>query len=106
MPDITSPDIVRWANEKARPLADLVAGAFQGMMLYAQAWDSKGLGQVVPNDSSVIVDGSEFDGRTPITGSDLHELKVLVDDLVAMGVGENSRIPVVLKVAVNPRVTL
>lgn len=104
MTDITDPAAVRWSNERARPLADLVAGAFQGMVLYAQAWDSKGMGSLIPDDNSVVDDGSAVDGRTPITGHDLHELRALVTDLVAMGAGQNSRMPTVLKASVNPRV--
>lgn len=103
MPPITNPEAVRFANERSRPLADLVAGAFQAIQAYWQAWDAKGLGAVIPNDSSVIADGSDADGRTPITGADLHQLKSLCDDLVMMGVGENTKIPTVLKVSVNPR---
>jgi hypothetical protein len=104
MPQITNPEAVRFANERSRPLADLVAGAFQAIQAYWQAWDAKALGDVIPDDESVVADGSETDGRTPITGHDLHQLKALCDDLVGMGLGENTKIPIVLKVAVNPRV--
>jgi hypothetical protein len=100
---ITNPEAVKFANEKSRPLADLVAGAFSAISTYSQLWASKGLGSIVPDDSSVVADGSEVDGRTPITGHDLHELKALCDDLIAMGAGENTKIPTVLKVCVNPR---
>lgn len=100
---VTNPEVVKFSNERSRPLADLVAGAFQAIMSYAQLWDAKGLGSIIPNDGTVIADGSDVDGRTPITGADLHQLKALCVDLIGMGVGENTKIPTVLKIAVNPR---
>lgn len=101
---INDPAAVKFSNERIRPLADLVAGAFQQIQSFKEAWEAKGIGNLVADSSEVIDDGSAVDGRTPITGHDLYLLKALADDLVAMGVGENTKIPTVLKISVNPRV--
>lgn len=101
---IVDPSVVKFSNEKVRPLADLVAGAFKEIQSFKDLWDAKGIGSLVPDTSDLVDDGSATDGRTPITGHDLHQMKALADDLVAMGVGENTKIPTVLKVSVNPRV--
>jgi len=100
---IDNVEIVKFSNEKCRPLADLVAGAFQAILNFKQLWEAKGIGDLVPDTNEIIDDGAALDGRTQISGADLHKIKILCDDLVSMGVGENTKIPTVLKVSVNPR---
>lgn len=99
---ITSPQAVRFSNERVRTLADTVARAFTQVQSFAAEFQAKGLADLIPNDGTVIADGSDTDGRTPITGADVYQMLALADDLLSMASGPNTRLPVVLKAAVNP----
>lgn len=99
---ITNPSAVKFCNERVRVLADQIARVHTTIGLLAAEWEAKGLGDLIPDDAKEIVeDGSSVDGRTPISGADVHQMLSLVKDLLAMGSGPNTRMPTVLKVAVN-----
>ncbi len=102
---IETPEAIRLANEDVRPLADLVAGAFQSLDVFVKKFDGKSFGQLFPDDTKqIIADGSDTDGRTPISGADVHVLYELAKALTQESIGEISkRMPTVLKIAVNPR---
>lgn len=101
MASIDNPQVRAFCNEQIRPLADLFSRGYKQAVGITQAFALKGLDQLIPNDDSVIVDGSETDGRTPITGHDVHEIVALATDLIAMGQGGNTKLPSVIKVSVN-----
>jgi len=100
---ITDPQVKKFADEQVRPLADKVARMTVAIQAFVQTFEAKALGNLIPNDATVIDDGASTDGRTPITGADVHQMLELATDLVAMASGENTKMPTVLKVAVNPQ---
>jgi len=105
MTDITDVEAVRFCNEHARIVADKIAGAQGALSGFLSLWAVKDLASKIPNDSSVIIDGSASDGRTQITGADIHALisgaQTIKDSIDANSgaIGVNA-----LKIAVNPKV--
>lgn len=105
MADITDAAAIRFCNERIRPLADTIAKVYSQIQSIGLEYQSKNLGAVIPDDPTAIVQDSSVtnnDGRTPISGHDVNQMLALVTDLLAMANGETTKIPTVLKVAVNP----
>lgn len=99
---IEDPRAVKFANERIRPLADKVASMWMALQAVGAEFQAKGIADVVPDKpDEIVADGSDVDGRTPISGHDIHQMIALIADLVTMGNGDNSKIPTVLKCAVN-----
>lgn len=83
MPDITSLEVVRVSNESVRPMAETMLRLVAELGLLAP--DIARLLPSIPNDpDSILIDGSEFDGRTPLSGADLHELAGLANTVAAL----------------------
>ncbi len=100
---ITHPTAVRFCNDRVRILADRIAAVHAVISLFAGEFAAKNLAAVIPDDAEqVVLDGSETDGRSPITGADVHVMLALAGDLLAMATGPSSKMATVLKVAVNP----
>jgi hypothetical protein len=99
---MSSPQVVKFCNERIRPCADTIARVAVQVSAIVQEWQAKGLVDQIPDDATVIDDGAATDGRTPITGHDVRQMIALAEDLVAMATGQNTRMPTVIKVAVNP----
>lgn len=101
---ITAPAAVRFANEKIRPLADTLARAYQQARAVLGQFAAKGLGELIPDDKGeVIDDGSATDGRTPITGADIHAMLAVCTAVTGMAdAGGGASLLQILKVAVNP----
>src|ERR1051326_2918402 len=100
MADITTPEIVRFANEKGRPEADAAGQLYQTCKRFQQEWVAllNNVGSV-PNTTDQIADGSQSsaglsaDGRKPMTGAQLNVLKSLADAMVTwFETGSPSRI--------------
>jgi len=105
MADITNPQAVKFCNEQARRIADAYAGMYYFAKSVGDVWTAQGISALIPNDASVIIDGSVQDGRATITGAMVNglvsTLAGLVNDLEA-----NSKLKLngLLKIAVSPRV--
>jgi len=105
MADITSPQAVKFCNEQARRIADSYAGLYYFAKEVTDIWTAQGIGALIPNDASVIVDGSVQDGRATITGAMVNglitNLQALISDLEA-----NSKLKLngLMKIAVSPRI--
>lgn len=103
--DITNPQAVRFANEYARTRADALARAYYEMKSALDEWDATGMDTLIPNNAAdTIIDGSATDGRTPITGQNVHQLmetygRAFVADLEA---NANLKLNILLQVSVNP----
>lgn len=102
--DITDPQIVKFSNERIRPLADAFARAYNMAVVVMNQWAAKGLDQSVPNDPSyVIADGSAEDGRSPVTGADLHAIMDAAGMIIGLAQQNDGVVGhQILKVAVNP----
>lgn len=98
---ITNVQAVKFCNEHIRPLADTLASAqAQGNSVLAM-WDAKGLGALIPNTTDVVMDGSDVDGRTQITGADVNTFIKVLQSLQATMVGVPTSI--IGKIEVNQR---
>lgn len=99
---IDTPQAIKFSNEYVRTLADQFAGAYALAQNFVALYYAKGLAAQFPDDDKEIVnDGAERDGRTPITGHDVNQMLVLCKDLIAMGTGDNTKMPSVLKASVD-----
>ncbi len=102
MADITDPQVRRFANEKARVLADLATKYYYAALAFQNEWDATGMGALIPNSADVIVDGSATDGRTPITGANVNGLQGHVAAMVTeLEANTNQKLSVLLNIEVN-----
>lgn len=89
MPDITNAQICRFSNERGRPQADCAESLYQTCKRFQQEFAALvAQAGAVPNTADQIADGSQVslgtsaDGRKPITGAQLNNLKTLADAMV------------------------
>ena len=109
MADITNVQAVKWANERLRPMADMLTRAFWTIEKYKQDYEAQNMNTVLSAsaDADIFLDGSAIDGRTPITKKDMADLQLVIDGLVtAFGAltipPENvTALAVVSKISVN-----
>lgn len=103
MPDITNPQIVRFANEKARVLADAADSFYQTCLRFQQEWAAAvAAGVTFPSTTDLVADGSDVDGRKRVTANQLQGLKTLADSMVTyFQTGTPSRIAQIQAVSVN-----
>jgi len=102
MPDITNPEAVRFSNEKVRILADVAARYYYTAKAFANEWDATNMGAKIPNTADPIMDGSDVDGRSTITGSNVNGLKTHVDTMLAdLEANSNTKLNILLKIEVN-----
>lgn len=85
MAEITNPQVVRFANEKARPMADRLYSAWVEAQSVLQEYTSTNIGSLINDAGSgnLIADGSETDGRTRLTGGDIFNLITALTAYVA-----------------------
>jgi len=79
---ITNPQAVVFCNEKVRPTADKYMQLYWLAKFFTQEWAATGMAALIPNTADIVVDGSETDGRTPITGQMVNGLKNNLDLLI------------------------
>ncbi len=79
----TNAQAVAWANQRARPLADLLVSTYLTCKAFVQQWTAQGVATVIPNDSTLIADGSAVDGRAPMTDAQVNILFAHAGDLIA-----------------------
>lgn len=100
----TNVQAIKIANEKIRPLADLFGQLYNRLKSAQIEYTAEGWGSLFPNDAQVISDGSDVDGRTPITNADVRNF-ILTDAtafLNALEASTNAGRDRVFKIAVNP----
>ena len=103
---IDNPEAVKFCNEIIRPMCDLLATAKIRGDAATLAWRSKSLDKVIPATDDIIADGSEEDGRTPITGMDVNYLVGLLSSLgnaLNTDIGKTTSNDLIHKIAVNIR---
>jgi hypothetical protein len=72
MADITDPTVIGFVNEAVRPFSDRLVGLDASMDIEISKWFSVISPLIAGNaDGDVILDGSQLDGRTPLTKADL-----------------------------------
>lgn len=100
---ITNSQAVRFCNEEVRTVADKAAAYYWQAKAFLAEWDAQDLGTLIPNDpSETVVDGSAEDGRGPITGKDVHNLKGHIESMVAdLEANANLKLNILTKIEVN-----
>jgi len=103
MADITNPQAVKFCNERVRVAANHYARLYWWSKIVAQEWTAQGIGALIPNNASVVMDGSATDGRPIITGADVHTLAARVAEFVALlQANGNEKLNQITKVAPQP----
>lgn len=101
MADITNPEAVKFCNEKARILADLIEKTRRTAEQFAidivQEFESNTSGNA---NEDIIVDGAETNGNGVITKGDILGLKFVAEQLVT-ALTADDREALVANVSVN-----
>ncbi len=66
----------------ARPMADILYGAYLSAKSYVELWNAQGMGTYIPNDTTVIDDGSATDGRSPVTDAQVNNILNRCQELI------------------------
>lgn len=105
MADITSPEAVRFCNEKIRPIADVLAQAYYACRMLVDEWDSNSMNNLISNTNlDEIIDGARQDGRHVVTGSDARRIYDRALEFVTdYEATTRAKLKTVLEVAVNPQ---
>lgn len=107
MPDITSPQAIRFSNEKIRVAADLIAQLDNFAATVIAEWNAAGGASLIANTSDVIADGASADGRPVITGAKANNIINRLSELrstnaaAGLALGASGVRDTVLQVAVN-----
>ena len=99
----TNPQAVRIANEKVHRAAD----RFGQLYNFVKALQAEGTAEswltLFPADAQVIADGSDEDGRAPITNTDVRTFITLIGTFITyMEQNTNANRDLTLRIAVNP----
>ena len=81
---VSDQEVIRFANERARPTADAILRALRTAERFKEEWDVRELSTKVPNDETVIPDGADVDGRKQARGVDLYNLYNRCGDLITL----------------------
>ena len=79
----TNPQAITFSNTQIRPMADLLYSAYLSAKKITQEWNSQNVSAVIPNDSTVIADGSATDGRAPITDAQATNIITRCNELIS-----------------------
>ena len=84
MADITNPQAVAFCNERVRLAANKFMDLYWWCKMVSEEWVSQGIAALIPNDASVLMDGSATDGRPICTGADINTLAARVAEFTAL----------------------
>ena len=99
---IESPQAVKFSNEKIRIAADKLSQLNYLANEIIDDWFASGMDKSITNTADIILDGSENDGRTIITGADaVNIITRLIEFRDDMAAGDKAKLNTVLKPAVN-----
>jgi len=102
MADITNPEAVRFCNERVRVVADRLAQAYTLAKQVQAEWFANSMAELLPNDGSLVIDGSATDGRHPITGANVTNIITRCGELITdYEANTNAKLNTVLGVAVH-----
>jgi hypothetical protein len=85
MADIADVQVVHWANERSRTLADKLAAAYAALVAYQADYAAQAIAAKITaaGTTGQVIDGAAQDGRPRITGTTLVNFKAVVDQLKA-----------------------
>jgi hypothetical protein len=83
MPEITNPQVVAFANNRVRPIADKLIRARRDLQAVVEEYTDQNVGSLIDaaGDGNLIADGSATDGRPRLAGGDIYNLITLLQDL-------------------------
>ncbi|HEV3339594.1 MAG TPA: hypothetical protein VG125_04540 [Pirellulales bacterium] len=86
--DSTDVQLVAWNNNRARTIADATEQFYAKILAYQTDYVAQGIGaKATTAGANNIADGYATDGRQPVTGNQLINLKAAIDQMVtALGV--------------------
>jgi hypothetical protein len=95
---IDNPEIVRLTNEVVRPLAEQTRDLIIKLSIIQERIDR--LMPLIPNDTSVILDGREAEGVSRLTGQDIYGILAIRNQIVSLITPEASAL--IHKACVRP----
>lgn len=95
---IDNPEIIRLTNEVVRPLAEQTRDLIIKLSIIQERIDR--LMPLIPNDTSLILDGREAEGVSRLTGQDIHGILAIRNQIVALITPEASAL--IHKACVRP----
>jgi hypothetical protein len=107
---VTNSQAINFCNEEVRPAADRLAQLYNDAkdVLLKFSANGQNIQALIPNDSTVVNDGSELtatprpDGRPPITGAHVWNIVTRLNEFVIdYEAGSNAKLNTVVAVAVN-----
>jgi hypothetical protein len=84
MPEINNPQVVLFANERVRTIADSLYSAYFRSKSILEDYASGQIGSLIDSAgaSELVADGSDSDGRTRITGGDIYNIITALEQFV------------------------
>lgn len=104
MADIIDPAARRFANERARVVADAVEECYETLRRYQLDYAAIGGDALFPDTADFVADGSETDGRKRVSSQRVRGLNALASAIMTfLDGGTPSRISQVRAISVNGR---
>src|SRR3990172_2928615 len=101
---ITNVSAVKFSNEKIRVAADKMFGLYLWAKQVVDEWNATSMSALITNTSDVMMDNSDVDGRTQITGADATNVITRLQEIITdYEVTSNAKLNTVVKPSVNPR---
>lgn len=99
---IQNSDAVLFSNERIRPVADKLSGAYYACKRLVNDWHATGINARFAPGGGKVADGSDTDGRITITSDDVLLVVTRAQEFIAdYEAGSNAKLNTVLKPAVN-----
>jgi hypothetical protein len=79
-----NPQVIQWANQRSRKIADLLTSLYWQLQSYLTDWSAQGIGAIISagDPTQTVDDGAASDGRQQITGQQLLDLTTVGQALV------------------------
>jgi len=82
MPDITNPQAVTFANEKARVFSEALLCSIRTARAFKDEYDANAMDAIFPATTDKIADGSAVDGRPQVTSNGIRALYTAASDML------------------------
>lgn len=84
MPEITNPQVIKFANERIRSIANIVYNAYWQSKSIIEDYNAGDIGTKINDEGSgnLVADGSAVDGRTRITGGDIFNVITALGEFI------------------------
>ena len=105
----TNAQAISFSNTRIRPMSDLLYSTYLSAKKLTAEWNAQSVATVIPNDSTIIADGSATDGRPQITDAQATNIVTRCNEIITWyeGTGTLSattgRDTTILAVEVNGR---